>query len=102
MKRSPSTATAVTAAVAGRNTVNTPAIPAGTVFSPAYHSSRHSTLAVSPWNTSNPARPGAASAAMASTPASAKGSSSRALKACIQKLAVTTGTWPAMRLASST
>src|SRR5690606_32508512 len=53
-KLSPRKSTAVTAALAGRKAVKTPATPAGTRFSPLHQSSRHSTLAVSAWKSSRP------------------------------------------------
>ena len=102
MKASPSSVTATSAAVPGRNAVNTPAIPAGTRRSPAYQSSRHSTLAVREWNTSSEAMRGSASAIAAPMSGSAKGASTSAENPCIHRLAVITGTRPAMRRASST
>ena len=83
--------------------MNSPATPTGTRRIPAYQSTTQSTLAVRLWKTSSARRPGdAASAPAAPKPGRAKGSSTAALKNCIQRLAVSTGTWPAMRRARRT
>ena len=58
-----SAATATSAAVAGRKPVNRPATPAGTRRSPAYQSTRQSTLAVTLWKASSASRPGEAASA---------------------------------------
>jgi hypothetical protein len=83
--------TAVTAALAGRKAVKTPAIPAGTRFSPLYQSGRHSTLAVGEWNSSSASNVGSVSAATAPKPGAVKDSMTIAENTRIQSEAVITG-----------